>query len=221
MRKGLAITIFSLAGMLCVSPFSYANTQAALSEAEQSYHEQVFSYAMDNTLAGRFYDWKTYSGRGRLTVEAPFISKSGANCRNYTETFEIQGVKGEIKGVGCKRAGKAGWCNLKPSNALTCALEKPHYLAGRRHVTFSPNPAAADAGGGGGGGSGVDVNVGGSVNAPNVNTNVNVKSPNMPKPGKAGEPSAQGVAYDVTNTLGNAGVAGTATALSWWDALFR
>jgi|GEM_PF-2056575 len=219
MQKNLAITIFALLGALISAPPAHAFLLAGLSDAEQSYHEQVFSYAMDNTLPGKTYEWKTYSGNGNFLIGEPFISKSGSNCREYTETYELQGEKAQLKGVGCKRSGKSGWCSLKPENALTCALEKRHYMAGRRYVTPSP-------GGGGGGGAPGAPNAdpsfsGGGISAPNVNTNVNMNAPQAPKQGQGGDPTAKGVAYDVTNTLGNAGAQGTGMALGWWDALFR
>lgn len=221
MPKKLAIAICAFAGATLTCTSAHAFLLAGLTDAEQSYHEQIFSYAMDNTQPGGKYDWKTYSGNGTFTIGKPFISKSGSNCRDFTEVYTIQGYAPiEIKGFGCKRTEKDGWCSVKTNNALTCALEKRDYMSGHRYVEPSYNPAAHASGGGGGdsgGGGGGGMGGGGSVSAPNVSA----PNVNMPKGGKGGDPTAKGVAYDVTDTLGNAGAKGTALGLSWWDALFR
>lgn len=94
-----------------------------LSDAEKSYYELVFTYVMDTVKADGTYKWESYSGNGTFTVSDSYVSKSGATCRNFAEVFTVQGVGGENEGVGCKRAGREGWCKLRMSDALTCAME--------------------------------------------------------------------------------------------------
>lgn len=184
-----------------------------LSDAEQSYHEQVFDYTMDNIQPGDKFDWASYSGKGSISVGKPFVSKSGAHCRDYTEKFTVQEQKGEVKGISCKRAGSDGWCKLKIGDALTCAMEKPAYNLNTPSVN-APN-------------ANVNINVGGvgSVGTPNVNTNVNtnVNSP-MPADRKSdgkGDPTAQGYADAVTGNAGKAAGSFSGSAIQWFNNMFR
>lgn len=101
----------------------YTSTLGELTNPEKEYYEQVFSYAMAAIQPGKHYDWKSYSGGGKITVDKVFTSKSGATCRKFQETFIINNHEGKNEGVGCKREGRDGWCKLKSTDALTCAME--------------------------------------------------------------------------------------------------
>ena len=118
--------------LFIASPSLAAEVQplALLADAEQSYYTQIFDYTMDNIKPDGHFDWASYSGKGSIAPDKSFVSKSGAVCRNFTETYNVQGHAGGDKGIGCKRVGKDGWCKLKEGNALTCALEHPSYLSG-------------------------------------------------------------------------------------------
>lgn len=113
--------------------FFPANTQllppnlpsAQLSEAEIVYYQQVYDYTMAVTKPDEPYAWQTYSSEGSITAGKIFVSKSGATCRNFSEQFRVNEVKGTAEGVACKRDGKEGWCRLKTADALTCAMESP------------------------------------------------------------------------------------------------
>lgn len=94
-----------------------------LSKAEKRYYDLVFNYVMETIKPNSKYNWESYSGNGMLTVSEVYVSKSGATCRNFVETFAVHGVIGDNEGVGCKRVGTEGWCKLKLDNALTCAME--------------------------------------------------------------------------------------------------
>lgn len=102
-----------------------ANAVGDLPDAEQSYYLQMFDYAMNYKQEGEQQEWKTQHGNGSFTLKDRFTSKSGYDCRNFRETMDILGNKTSRNGVGCKRQGRDGWCKLKPSNAMTCALEEP------------------------------------------------------------------------------------------------
>lgn len=117
---------YLLLPLLLVPSLAVAAKQqyVSLASAEKSYYALAFSYAMSTIKTGEAYEWKTYSSNGAIRPEDPFISRSGSECREFTETFTIQGVQGENVGVGCKRKGDDGWCRLGLKQALTCAMEK-------------------------------------------------------------------------------------------------
>ena len=74
--------------------------------------------------AGSTYDWASYE-RGGIGVGKLFVSKSGSNCRDFTENYTVQGQAATDRGIACKRSGKDGWCKLREGNATTCAMEGP------------------------------------------------------------------------------------------------
>jgi surface antigen len=96
-----------------------------MTDVEQQYYRQVFDYVMEEVKADSPYDWQTASGRGTINASAPFESKSGATCRSFSESYTIGGNGGSVEGVACRRQGRDGWCRLKRSDALTCAMEPP------------------------------------------------------------------------------------------------
>lgn len=104
-------------------------TATRLTDAEVEYYRQVFDYTMAVTKAGEHYDWESYSGKGSLTPGEVFVSKSGANCRSFSETYTIGTTSASAEGVACKREGKDGWCRLRKVDAQTCAMEPPASLA--------------------------------------------------------------------------------------------
>jgi hypothetical protein len=106
-----------------VLPQNLAATK--LSEAEIVYYRQVFDYTMSVTKPGEHYDWQSYSGKGSISPDKPFVSKSGATCRNFLEHYTIGTSNASAEGVACKREGKDGWCRLKQTDALTCVMETP------------------------------------------------------------------------------------------------
>src|SRR4051812_28674761 len=87
--------------------------------AEQDYYKQIFSYTMDNVAAGAHFYWETQNGKGSIAPDEPFISKSSATCRNFSQTVTFQGRTGSGQGISCKRASNDGWCQLKKGDALT------------------------------------------------------------------------------------------------------
>ena len=199
--------------------FSFAPLQAlaadaaqapGLSSAEQSYYEKVFYYTMDNVQPGQKFDWASYSGKGTINVDAPFVSKSGSTCRNFSETYTVQGKEGAGKGVACKRGGEEGWCKLKTDNALTCAMEGPPSLFTGATGIALPN---VDVPG---------VNVSGNVNvggiAPTTNPNLN---PGIDAPAPGHKPTGQGVADSVTSAAGSVAGPAAGGAISWFGKTFR
>lgn len=207
--------IFILSGLisfalLAVAP-AHAKSQASslslLSDAERSYYDQIFGYTMDNTEAGKRYEWASYSGHGSIHVDDIFVSKSGYPCRPYSETFKVQDIDGAYRGIACKRQGKDGWCRLKPNNANTCAMEDKSFMFSMPSLS-GPNVTIGTVG------NPLDgIN---SPTAPTVNTNVNVNAPNAPKTDTAGADYA-------TSVTGNAGKAAGAVAsngLGWFAKTF-
>lgn len=178
-----------------------------LSDAEKSYYDKVFVYTMDNIKAGDKYDWASYSGKGSLKVSESYVSKSGSTCRNFDESFTVQGQSGGGKGVACKRAGDDGWCKLKPDNALTCAMENNGILVGLPNIS-GPNVTVPSVGGN----ANVTINAPSTPNAP--------QGPNMnSKPG--GKPTGAGVADSVTSAAGSVAGPATGGGLKWFQDTFR
>jgi len=96
-----------------------------LTDVEQKYYREIFDYTMTAVPAGESFEWQTVNGMGKIHASTPFTSKSGAFCRNFWETYAIGGENGKNEGIACKRDGQEGWCRLKKTHALTCAMESP------------------------------------------------------------------------------------------------
>lgn len=121
-------TLKTLLLLTCLGAPTYAaalddSALKLLGDSEKSYYDLVFNYTMDAIKADGKYSWQSYGGHGTISVSDSYVSKSGATCRNFAETFTVQGVVGENEGVGCKRVGYDGWCKLRMSDARTCAME--------------------------------------------------------------------------------------------------
>jgi len=182
---------------------------ALLASPEQSYYEKVFVYTMEVTKPGEKYDWAGYTGKGSISVEAPFVSKSGATCRNFSETFTVQGQPGNGKGIGCKRAGAEGWCKLKPGNALTCAMEQPANMFGDFSFGSLTAPSVSAP----------------NVTVPGVNTTINapnINAPSMPhaEVKKADNPTAS-AADTITSGAGQAAGSAASNGIKWFGKTFR
>jgi len=220
-----------------------ASPLTALSPAEQDYHDKIFDYVMETVVADKAHDWASYSGKGKITAGQPFLSRSKANCREFTEEYDVGGKPGRSKGYGCRRSDGAGWCRLKTNQEiLSCALENPGFRfggTGSYGATTSynaPNVNGPDM---------PDVNVG-NVSGPNVNVNVDidargVRMPNFRAAGGGGNNrqqqqqqgdqknlgtnngrgEASGAAYSVTDTLGSGAAKGTGMAIGWFNDWFR
>jgi hypothetical protein len=104
------------------NPATYQNT-THLSDAEMEYYTQHFDYVMNAGKDGAASAWETYSSKGSITPEAPFKSKSGADCRPFSESYTIGVQSGKAQGFACKREGETTWCKLKPNTMQSCALE--------------------------------------------------------------------------------------------------
>lgn len=176
---------------------------------EQEYHTQLFDYALNYTNQGESYVWHSYGGDGTITAEAPFVSKSKATCRNFTESYTIGGMKGARSGIACKRGGEEGWCVLRPTDALTCAMERSPLLPGVPALGVSgPSLSAPPAGGIG------NVGAPNMPSSPGVSPDVDMGGPSRSKPG---EP----VADTVTGTAGGAAGPATSGAINWFKDTFR
>jgi hypothetical protein len=181
---------------------------ARLAPAEQTYYAKSFNYTMDNIQPGQKFDWASYSGKGSITVDKPFVSKSGSSCRNFTETFTVKGVSGGDRGVGCKRGGEEGWCRLSPSSALTCALDEPANSLGIDLPSVNIG--------------GVDVNLDtGAPSAPSGSTpgvSMNVDTGGHHR---SSDTSGADVADSITTKAGKAAGQATGGFVGWFAKTFR
>ena len=204
---------------------------ASLSDAEKTYYEKVFDYSMDTVQGGGKYEWKSYSGNGAISIADTFVSKSGATCRNFTETFVVQGQNGIDKGVGCKRRGQDGWCKLDLNKAKTCSFEDtsrmfggvgvdaPNVNVSAPNITVGPVNVPTVSGGSSASSSG-----GG------VNSDFKFHSGSSGGSGSSGSSSGGGsnnnngsgksVADSVTGTAGHAASSATSTGISWFQSVF-
>lgn len=210
MKNGPAI--FVLCTALCAASLSYAgqvSPLASLGDAEKTYYEKVFDYSMETVKPGQHYSWASYSGNGVMTIGNTFISKSGATCRNFDETFTVQGKNGIDKGVGCKRRGQEGWCKLGLEKAQTCSFEDTTRMFGGvmidtpniGHSTAPINVPSADVGSSEG--AGVSVN------------------PSMPQSTYSSKDvNAKSYSDTVTGNAGKAAGSATANGLSWFTSTF-
>ncbi|MDE3060528.1 MAG: hypothetical protein KGJ06_05915 [Pseudomonadota bacterium] len=193
-------------GLLCAGPAAAANVSSLslLSEAEQSYYQQVFAYVMENIQPGQHYDWQSYGGRGTIAVGDAFTSKSGTVCRRFSESFQVQSFPGSDVGVGCRRVGRDGWCKLRPGNAMTCAMESPGYWFNMPTVSM-PSTGSLP----------------GLPDLPDLGSDMpDGPSPSMPSSNYS-TPSGHDVVDTVTGTAG-AGAAYVANhAKGWFSDLFR
>lgn len=181
----------------------------ALSSAEKSYYQQIFTYTMDHMDAGTKYEWKTHSAAGVIHVDEVFTSKSRVPCRHYSETFNVQGMAGAYQGVSCKRIGSDGWCRLKPSNAHTCAMEDPAFM----FAMPSMKVPGVNIGAVGNPADGMTF----SAEMPAVNgPNLNFDRPKVPD----GKKASNGFADTVTGSAGKAAGEAATSGFGWFFKTF-
>lgn len=188
-----------------------------LSAVEKEYYIKVFDYAMTTAPDNTPYEWKSSDfNNGSIVANVSFTSKSSARCRRFKERFAIGKTRGEHEGIACKRVGNAGWCRLKLTDALTCALEKSG------SYVFHNMPG------------------GGSINIPTVNIGGGIGSVGIPAGGSSGggtnmpagtsggssvdapeAPTGQSYADTVTGTAGSAAGPATSGMRNWFNSTFR
>ena len=203
--------IFFALSFLLLPTVAVAQTQVvSLSSAEKSYYALAFSYAMETQPTGKSYDWKTYSSGGTIAPEDAFISRSGSTCRQFTESYNVQGVEGTHEGVGCKRKGAEGWCRLGMKQALTCAMEKRNSfdidipVVALKAPDINLNLGTA----------GVGKTGSATPSTPHVNPNIEGNTPSQ-------VPTAEGVADAVTGAAGSVAGPATSGTLKWFQSTFR
>ena len=203
------VTAILLLFILC--PLSGAQAAVSplsqLSDPEKTYYTKIFDYTMQTVPVDGTYQWASYDGKGSITLSNPFTSKSGAICRNFTESFVVKGQSGADKGVGCKRNGADGWCKLDASNAMTCAMEDPAFMFGDVNVPNVTMPNIAPINGPGG-------NSGSGISGPNAN--VNVDTSGAPK-----NVTSKSYSDSVTGNAGKAAGSAASNGLSWFTSTFR
>ena len=209
MKYIIAIAAFIAACWLfSVYEGRHATVQSQVAANNRDYYLQVFNYTMDNIPADGHFDWQTYNAKGSIAATATFVSKSGYTCRGFTETYSVLGSKpGSEKGYACRRAGGNGWCRLKTSDALTCAMENPSYQFSLPGMAAPGMPDAEV--------SAPDINTGGIHTG--VNSNIDVASPDA-----GGRKASAGNAADtITGAAGSAAGYIARNAASWFQSLFR
>ncbi|MFW0776940.1 MAG: hypothetical protein ACN2B6_04385 [Rickettsiales bacterium] len=201
-------------------PVSLPARPGELSDVEKEYYVKVFDYAIATISADGQYDWKSSdTNNGVITAGELFTSKSGYTCRGFAEAFNIGGEQGQHQGIACKRKGADGWCRLKESDALTCALETPATAVANYNFpgadTTTPNIAISGGIGGIGG-----------ISIPSTPGGSRPSSPDMPgapagtsSTNKQG--SGKGYADTVTGTAGGAAGPAAGTAKEWFQNTFR
>jgi hypothetical protein len=101
------------------------NPFAHLNDAEREYYDKSFDYALETLKDDGVYEWRTATANGVIRAGKRFISKSKSTCRSFSESYTLGKYSGGMKGFGCKREGKDGWCKLRESSMLSCAFEPP------------------------------------------------------------------------------------------------
>lgn len=129
MKKLLLCLFFLLLPINVWAVESNTTPSDELEGKQRDYYLRVFNYTMDNSKDNKAYHWETGAAKGDIRVSKEYISKSKSLCRNFTETFKIDGQVGKSEGAACKRDGNNGWCRLKHEDAHTCALEEPQGVA--------------------------------------------------------------------------------------------
>jgi hypothetical protein len=187
-----------------------------LSSAEKNYYIQIFNYTMDNIAAETPHPWRSsdLSG-GVIQAGDSFISKSKASCRPYSESFNINGYQGTHEGIACKRVGSEGWCRLKKTDALTCALESGGSIAGY------PFPGLNDATPSLPAGSDAQLPTGGIGMVGKPATTAPGATPLDGPENHRGDKPGQSYADTVTGTAGGAAGPATGGALQWFNETFR
>lgn len=124
MNKLISLCLLLLFMPINLMAETYVGSPADLLDGSQrEYYQRVFNHIMENHKDEKPYEWKSGAEKGSIRVSKQYISKSKSLCRNFAESFVVDGEAGQYEGVACKREGK-GWCRLKSEDALTCALEQ-------------------------------------------------------------------------------------------------
>lgn len=95
---------------------------------QREYYQRVFKYVMEHYKDEKPYEWKSGAEKGSILVSKQYTSKSKSLCRNFSESFVVNGEAGKYEGVSCKRDDNKGWCRLTYNGARTCALEAPQTI---------------------------------------------------------------------------------------------
>jgi hypothetical protein len=197
-----------LISILCAFAFSTSALAAetpTISEAEQDYYSKVFDYTMDSVKPGESYSWESYSIRGALSPQKPFVSASKYHCRPYAETFMMGDKVGKNEGYACKRQGADGWCRLAKDAVLSCAMEQPVTVFNLQAPSINATIPSV------GGGSTVDTPVSGSGS-------VQISMPSGPK--VSAPKDGKDVANSVTGGAGSAATGFAEKAPGWFQAIF-
>jgi hypothetical protein len=119
------LVVIALLPFLAMADGDNFSPTKELSGERAEYYVNSFNYTMETAKANIAHDWKTNGAVGKIIASEKYLSKSQSVCRNYTESFEIDGKKNTNLGVACKRTNDVGWCRMKADDAHTCAIEKP------------------------------------------------------------------------------------------------
>ncbi|MEK6746828.1 MAG: hypothetical protein AABY33_07345 [Pseudomonadota bacterium] len=124
MNKLILLCLLLLFMPLNLMAETYVGSPAdLLSGSQREYYQRVFNYVMEHYKDEKPYEWKSGAEKGSIRVSKQYISKSKSLCRNFSESFVVDGESGKYEGVACKRESK-GWCRLKSEDVHTCALEQ-------------------------------------------------------------------------------------------------
>ncbi len=123
--KKIIVLILLFFPVLAVAEEKSINPAKELTGNQREYYVKIFNYVMEHVKPPEAFNWNSSVAKGNIKAGEEYLSKSKAQCRDFTETFEISGQLGRSEGTACKRDGNNGWCRISGENPRTCALENP------------------------------------------------------------------------------------------------
>ncbi len=124
MKKTLLITSFAFyASNSQAAEQNYNSPLEILKGEQKTAYINAFNHTMSYTKPNEYYHWALKTSAGNIKVGKTYISKSKALCRDFSETFNIEGKEGVGGAAACKREDNS-WCIIrKKTEPHTCAIE--------------------------------------------------------------------------------------------------
>lgn len=94
-----------------------------MSQPQQQYYWQVFSYAVSQVPIDTPYLWQYQNIGGSIAFSGDFKNSRGEKCRNFKESIKVATRQQNLDGKACFDSHSNRWCKLKLNDTATCRIQ--------------------------------------------------------------------------------------------------